>query len=101
MSSTNDTSDSDGEYPAVQGVCIQLFCVVGAHSRMFTATLDPRIDFFAGTVAGACILRGWMFVCQWKLIPSHVCTRPHPGMAALTVGQPFDTGSFSRVYFRK
>jgi hypothetical protein len=41
----------------------------------FTTTLDPKLDFFAGTVAGACILNQWRFMRLEELIPGHVCIR--------------------------
>jgi hypothetical protein len=64
-----------------------------------TAALDPRVDFFAGTVAGA-------YICEPVEVdtPEGTHSGPcmhssRPGMAALTVGQPFDTGSFTRAPF--
>jgi len=40
-----------------------------------TGTVDPRLDFFAGTVAGVYILNQWMFMRIEELIPSCVCIR--------------------------
>ena len=42
---------------------------------LFAAVLDPRLDFFAGTVAGGCILNKLVSIYRIELIPSHVCTR--------------------------
>jgi len=40
-----------------------------------TGTVDPRLDFFAGTVAGVYILSQWMFMRIDELILSRVCIR--------------------------
>lgn len=39
------------------------------------AALDPRLDFFAGTVAGAYIMNNWRSLRPKELIPGHVCIR--------------------------
>ena len=41
--------------------------------RSSTAVLDPRLDFFAGTVAGACILNHRTLARPEELIPGFVC----------------------------
>ena len=49
--------------------------------------LDPRIDLFAGSVAGDYILR------MYSSAPEGLTT-VSVGIAALTVGFPFDTGQW-------
>lgn len=48
-----------------------------------TVELDPRLDFFAGTVAGA----------SFSHTVSFPITELLSGVAALVVGFPFDTGT--------
>lgn len=41
----------------------------------FAASLDPKLDFFAGTVAGVCIPEERTFLHPEELTVGHVCTR--------------------------
>ena len=43
--------------------------------HVFTVVLDPRLDFFAGTVAGAYTLGQYGSARLKELIPSYVCIR--------------------------
>lgn len=74
MSSTNSNNDLDGE-PSF--LCVRLAVLARGMLTwcLFTVALDPRLDFFAGTVAGAFIPTKWVSTRQVELTPTHVCTR--------------------------